>query len=105
MVQFLMKLLLKQRFLAVHHDFHFVLPAKFHFLYVKESEMWKGWSRKFWKVQVGNFGKGGVGVGYFTSDSATLLISSTLFSELQEIKVNKDIFVGFRGSIALITPP
>jgi len=49
MVQFLMKLLLKQRFLAVHHDFHFVLPAKFHFLYVKESEMWKGRSRKFWK--------------------------------------------------------
>ena len=42
-VQFLMKLLLKQRILAVFHDFHRVLVAtkflvaKLHSLYVKES--------------------------------------------------------------------
>jgi len=55
-----MKLLLKQRILAVYHDFHWVLvatkflAAKLHPLYVKESEIlerselewkfWKGWS-------------------------------------------------------------
>jgi len=45
MVQFLMKLLLKQRILAVYHDFHYVLVAtkfltvKFHSGYVKESEI------------------------------------------------------------------
>jgi len=38
MVQFLLKLLLKQRFLAVYHDFHqLILTAKFQSLYVKES--------------------------------------------------------------------
>jgi len=30
-------------------------------------------SRNFWKVGVGNFGKVGVGVGYFISDSANLI--------------------------------
>ena len=53
MVQFLLELLLKQRFLAVYHDFH----AKFHSFYVKESES------EFLEV----------GVGYLTSESATLL--------------------------------
>jgi len=37
--------------------------AKFHSLYVEQSG-------------VGNFGKVGVGVGYFTSDSATLVSTS-----------------------------
>ena len=43
-VQFLMKLLLKQRILAMYHDFHGVLVAtkflatKLHSLYVKKSE-------------------------------------------------------------------
>jgi len=57
MVQFLLTLLLKQRFLAVHHDFHWLLiatkllTAKLHSLYVKESELLAklGRSRKFWK--------------------------------------------------------
>ena len=40
--------------------FPLILTVKFHSLYVKESG-------------VGNFGK--VGVGYFTSDSATLVIA------------------------------
>jgi len=45
MVQFLMKLLLKQRILAVHNGFHWLivatklLTAKLHSLYVKESEI------------------------------------------------------------------
>jgi len=44
MVQFLMKLLLKQRFLAVCHDIHWVLvatkllTAKLHSFYVNESK-------------------------------------------------------------------
>ena len=38
MVQFLLKLFLKQGFLAVHHDFPWVLTAKFHSRNVKESE-------------------------------------------------------------------
>ena len=48
MVQFHMKLLLKQRILAVHHNFCCVLVAtkfltgKLHSLYVKESEILKG---------------------------------------------------------------
>jgi len=58
MVQFLMKLLLKQRILAMYYDFHCVLVAtkfvtvKLHSLYVKESG-------------VGNFGKVGVGSRIF----------------------------------------
>jgi len=58
MLQFLMKHLLKQRILAVHHDFHWVLvatkilTAKLHPHSAQES---------------------GVGVGHFTSESATLL--------------------------------
>jgi len=44
MAQFLLKLLLKQRTLAVHHYFHWLLvatkllTAKFHSRYVKDSE-------------------------------------------------------------------
>jgi len=38
MVQFLLKLLLK-RFLTVYHNFHLILIARFHYLYVKESEI------------------------------------------------------------------
>ena len=47
---FFLKLLLKQRILAVYHDFHWLLvatkmlTAKFHSLYVKSR------SRKFWKL-------------------------------------------------------
>jgi len=48
--------------------FQLILTAKFHSLYVKESEILQ---RS--ESGVGNFEK--VGVGYFTSDSATLLIS------------------------------
>ena len=68
MVQFLMKLLLKQRIQAVYHDFHWLLlatklfTAKLHSLYVKGSESGVG---IFGKVEIG------VGVGHFTSDSAT----------------------------------
>ena len=54
---FFLKLLLKQRLLAVHHDFHWFLQPNF-----------IPWCLG---VEVGNFGKVGVGVGYFTSDSAT----------------------------------
>jgi len=45
MVPFLLKLLLKQRLLAVHHNFHRLLiatkllTANLHCLYVKESEL------------------------------------------------------------------
>jgi len=45
------------RFLAVHHDLHWLLQPKF-IPYMLRSR-----SRKFWKV----------GVEYFTSDSATLV--------------------------------
>jgi len=54
MVQFLFKLLLKQISCCVPR-FPLILAAKFHSLYVKESES---------------------GVGYFTSDSATLVATS-----------------------------
>jgi len=56
MVQFLLKLLLKQRILAVYHDFYWLLvatkllSAKLHSVYVMES-------------RVGNFGK----IGHFIS--------------------------------------
>jgi len=65
MVQFLMKLLLKQISCCVP-KFPLILTAKFHSLYVKESESGAG---------VGYFGNSDLesGVGYFTSDSATLL--------------------------------
>jgi len=67
MVQFFLKLLLKQRILAVYHDFHQVLvatkflTAKLHSLYVVES-------RKFWKGRES-------GVGNFNSYSTTLINS------------------------------
>jgi len=69
-VQFPMKRLLKQRFLVVHHVFHWsliatkLLAVKLHSRYTKEPGLRVG---NFEKVRVG------VGVGYFTSDSATLL--------------------------------
>jgi len=50
MVQFFMKLLLKQRTDVVYHDFHWLLIATkllevtLHFVYVKKSEIWKGQS-------------------------------------------------------------
>jgi len=84
MVQFLMKLLLKQRILAVYHDFHWVLvaiiflTAKLYSLYVKESESGRE-SEILEKSKAGvgvrSLGKVGVRVevGHFTSDSATLL--------------------------------
>jgi len=59
-----MKRLLKQRILALYHDFHWVVDAtkfltvKIHSIYVKESGD-------------GPFGKVGVGVGHLISDSAT----------------------------------
>jgi len=66
MVQFLRNLL-KQISCCVPR-FPLILTAQFHSLYVKESGV-----VNFGKVGFGNFGKVGVGVGYFTSDSATLL--------------------------------
>ena len=53
-VQFLLKLLLKQISCCAPR-FPLILTDKFHSLYVKGSEIWE------------------VGVGYFTSDSATLV--------------------------------
>jgi len=97
MVQFLLKILLKQRFLAVHYDFHWLLiatkllTAKLHpFMLgveVGSRKLWEGRNlepeskileRSESGVGVGNCRKvgAGVGVGYFTSDSATLLQSS-----------------------------
>ena len=70
MVQFLLKLLLKQRFLAVNHisiDFNSQISFPFD---VKELESGVGNFRKA-GVRVGNFGR--VGAGYFTADSTTLL--------------------------------
>ena len=73
MVQFLLKLMLKQISCCVPR-FPLILTAKFHSLCVKESELEiferSGWSRKFWKV----------GVGYFTSESATLLPGLVIFA-------------------------
>ena len=62
--------------------FPLILTAKFHSLYVEESE-----------VGVGNFGK--VGIGYFTSDSATLVqtsvasIESNFVRDLSSPKVDE----------------
>jgi len=70
MVQFLLKLLLKQRIRAVYHGFYRLLAAtklltaKPHSSFVKESELESG-------VGVG------IGVGHFTSDPATLPPIST----------------------------
>jgi len=50
MVHFLLKLLLKQRILAVHHDFRWLMVAT-KLLTVKLHVMWKIRSRKFWKGQ------------------------------------------------------
>ena len=63
MVHFLLKLLLKQRILAVHHDFRWLMVAT-KLLTVKLHVMWKIRSRNFGKVR--EFGR-------FTPDSATLL--------------------------------
>jgi len=57
MVKFLSKLLLKQISCRAPR-FPLILTAKLPSLYVKESEL-------------GNFGKVGVGFGYFTFDSTT----------------------------------
>ena len=55
MVQLLLKLLLKQRFLAVHHDFHWFWEPNFipFMLRCQSRKFWKGRSRKFWRVDVG----------------------------------------------------
>jgi len=55
--------------------FLLILTAKFHSLYVKESES-EILERS--ELGVGNFAKSesGIGVGYFTSDSATLVVTS-----------------------------
>jgi len=79
MAQFLLKLVETETSCCAPR-FPLILTAKFHSLYVKESkseilERSEYGSRKFWEVGVGNFGKVGVGVGvgYCTSDSATLV--------------------------------
>jgi len=51
-----------------------ISTAKLHSVYVKESESGDGveiLERSQCEIEVGNFGK--IGVGYFTFDSATLL--------------------------------
>jgi len=71
MVQFILKLFLKQIILVVYYDFHWVLgamkslTAKLHSLYVKE-----------WVMEISR--KVGVGVEHFTSDSATLVTNTKL---------------------------
>ena len=55
MVQFLSKLLLKQRFLAVLHHFNWSWQPNFILFMLRRRKFWNGRSRKFWK--------GGVGVG------------------------------------------
>jgi len=69
-----LKLLLKQKLLAVYHDFYCLLivtklsTAKLHSRYVQGVGSGVG---------VGNFGKVGVGigVGHFNCDSTTLLVT------------------------------
>ena len=58
MVQFCLKLLLKQRFLAAYHDFHWFQPEN-SIPFMLRSRSWKFWkvgvggrSRKFWKIGV-----------------------------------------------------
>ena len=50
MVQFLLKLLLEQRFLAVHHAFHWFWQTNFipFMLRSRSRKFWKGWSRIFY---------------------------------------------------------
>ena len=69
MLQFALKSLFKQRIFAVQHDFHW-FEAKFNSRFVKESES-EILESSVSGVEVGNFGK--IRVGYFTSDSATLV--------------------------------
>jgi len=47
MVQFLLKRLFKQRFLAVHHDFHWFSKPNFIPVMLRSRKFWKGrsWSR------------------------------------------------------------
>ena len=81
------------------------LTAKFHYLYAKKSESgvevgnfgkagvgvgYFGRSVLESGVGVGNFGKVGVGVGYFTSDSATLY--STRIRPLLKREANNETF-------------
>ena len=56
MVQFLLKLLLNQRFRAVHHDFHcFQQPNFIPFMLRSGSrKFWKGQSGKYWTIGVGS---------------------------------------------------
>ena len=67
MIQFLLKLL-STEVSCCASPFPLILAAKFHSLYIKESEILERSDSG-----VGNFGKVGVGVGYFISDSATLV--------------------------------
>ena len=62
------------RFLAVHHSFHWLEQPNFipFMLRSRESEILENRSRKFWNVG------SGVRVGYFTSDSATLIATVTI---------------------------
>ena len=86
MAQFLLKVYWN-RILAVHDDFHWLLVAtnlsiaKRHSRYVKESES-----------GVGNFGKVGVEVGHFTSESATLTLSTILLMITSQYWVKATLF-------------
>jgi len=72
MSQFLLKLLLKQ-ISCCAPQFPLILTAKFHSFYVKESEILESQSRN-WKFEL---------VGYFTSDSTTLV--SVKFNHISSI--------------------
>jgi len=47
MVQFLLKFLLKQRILAEHHDFHWLLENSWQPNFIQV--MLRSWNCKFWK--------------------------------------------------------
>jgi len=49
-------------------------------------------SQKFWKVGVGNFGKVEVGVGYFTSDSATLISTLLVHPSVWHVSVENSFY-------------
>ena len=76
-VQFLLKLLLKQNSCCVPR-FPLILTAKFHSLYVKESESGVGS-----EIVV----RSRVGIGCFTSDSATLNCSPINFQKYTRLVV------------------
>jgi len=109
MVQFLLKLLLKQRFLAVHHDFHSLLvakkwfTAKLHSRFVTESESGVGVDvgiENFGKVGGGRFWK--LGAWHFTSHSAILGAMTNLVSKVRYLR-NRPAMLCLHNSPRILT--